>query len=80
MIVKRTDKFQKVFDNLDNSFKGKIMKQIEKIIHNPEIGKPMKYNRRETRELYAKPFRISYSYFKNELIILFIDIYHKDEQ
>jgi len=57
-----------------------VIKQIEKIIKNPEIGKPMRYNRKNTRELYLKPFRISYTFYKNELIILFLNIYHKKSQ
>ncbi len=80
MIVNRTENFQKIFDNLDNSLRQKVMKQIQKIVINPEIGKPMKYDRRGTRELYTKPFRISYYYHKEELLILFLDLYHKDEQ
>lgn len=80
MEIKRTNKFEKVFEKLDNSSKIKVIKQIEKIIENPEIGKPMRYERKDTRELYLKPFRISYTYFKEELIILFLNIYHKDKQ
>ena len=80
MEVKRTEKFEKAFDKLDNSLKIKVIKQIEKIIINPNLGKPMRYERKDTRELYSKPFKISYTYFKNELIILFLDLYHKDKQ
>lgn len=47
---------------------------------NPEIGKPMKNIRKGTRELHIKPFRLSYSYFKNEDKIILLDLYHKKEQ
>lgn len=70
-------KLKKIKDNL---VKLQIKKQIEKIIINPEIGKPMMYNRKGTREVYIKPFRLSYSYYVLDKIIYFLDIYHKDEQ
>lgn len=75
-----SEQFEKTFEKLDKSLKIKILKQLDKIADNPEIGKPMQYERRSTRELYVQPFRISYSYYKEELIILFIDIYPKDKQ
>ena len=64
----------------DNSIKEQIKKQIRKIIENPEIGKPMRYNRRDTRELYIGHFRLSYSYLRYENKLIFLDFYHKDEQ
>jgi len=73
-------KFQKTFKKLDNSLKIQIKKLVNKIIENPEIGKPMKYNRKGTREVYAGSFRLSYSYDKNADELIFLTIYHKDEQ
>lgn len=74
-------KFKKTLSKLkDNSLKIKIKKQIKKIIEQPEIGKPMKYERKGTRELYIKPFRLVYSYKEDELVILFLELYHKDNQ
>ena len=64
----------------DRNLKIKIFKQIKKILDNPEIGKPMKYSRKGTREIYIKPFRLSYYYIKDKNKIIFFDIYHKDEQ
>ena len=73
--------FHKLFQKLkDNSTKEKIKKQIAKIIENPEIGKPMMYSRKGTRELYIPPFRLSYMYLKEEDKIILLDLYHKDEQ
>ncbi|MCH8328823.1 MAG: type II toxin-antitoxin system RelE/ParE family toxin, partial [Nanoarchaeota archaeon] len=60
--------------------KEKIKKQIAKIIESPEIGKPMRYSRKGTRELHIQPFRISYAYMKDKNKIIFLDIYPKDEQ
>jgi len=62
----------------DKKTKEKIIKQIEKIIENPTIGKPMKFTRKGTRELYVQPYRISYAFLKNTII--FLDFYHKDKQ
>jgi len=64
----------------NNSLKDKIKKQVAKIIENPETGKPMRYTRKGTRELYIQPFRISYAYLKDENKIVFLDLYHKDKQ
>jgi mRNA-degrading endonuclease RelE of RelBE toxin-antitoxin system len=60
--------------------KEKIKKQIFKIIENPKIGKPMRYGRKGTRELYISPYRLVYSYFESENKIIFLGIYHKDKQ
>lgn len=68
-------KFRKV---KDKNSKAKIIKQIEKIKDNPEIGKPMRYGRKGTRELYVSPFRLSYE-FQGDVVYV-LDIYHKDEQ
>jgi len=57
--------FEKTFSKIkDNVLKEKIIKQIEKIREDPEIGKPMKYSRKGTRELYISPFRLAYLYLK----------------
>lgn len=64
----------------NNALKEKVKKQIAKIIEFPEIGKPMRYSRKGTRELYLQPFRISYAYIKDKNKIVFLDLYHKDEQ
>lgn len=75
------DKFKKILSKIkDNLFCIKIEKQIKKIINNPEIGKPMRNVRKGTREVYIKPFRLSYAYLKNENLIIFLDLYHKKRQ
>ena len=60
--------------------KTKIKKQIRKIVENPKVGKLMRYARKGTREVYVSPFRLSYAYFPEEEKIIFLDLYHKDEQ
>ena len=79
--VEFSSNFERLFKKIKNeNIKSKLKKQIKKVLDNPEIGKPMKYDRRGTRELYVKPFRLSYAYFKSKNKIIFLDLYHKDEQ
>lgn len=74
------DDFTEKVRKLDTSIKKKIKTQIKKIIKNPEVGKPMRYGRTGTRELYIDPFRLSYKYDKNEDKVILLAFYHKDEQ
>jgi len=71
--------YKKKFDKINNKeLKLKIIKQILKLKENPELGKPMRYSRKGSRELYISPFRLSYLYLEDKIKIL--DLYHKDEQ
>ena len=80
-VTERTTRFEKTLKHIkDGGIRIRIWKQIEKIIENPEIGKPMMYERKGTREIYVHPFRLSYAYIESENKIIFLDIYHKDEQ
>ena len=73
--------FRKLFSRIkDPILKEKIIKQISKLKENPELGKPMRFNRKGTRELYISPFRLSYIYSKEDNKIIIMDLYHKDEQ
>ena len=74
------DFLKKIEKIKDYGLKERVKKQVGKIISSPEIGKPMRYSRKGTRELYVQPFRISYAYFEKEEKIIFLDLYHKDEQ
>ena len=81
MVVIYDSKFERAFRKIrDYLVKVKIKKQIFKIIKNPEVGKPMRYARKGTREVHVKPFRLSYAYLKSENKIIFLDLYHKDKQ
>jgi mRNA-degrading endonuclease RelE of RelBE toxin-antitoxin system len=64
----------------DNNFKDRVKKLVKKITEDPEVGKPMQYERKGTREVYAGSFRLSYSYIKEQNELVFLNIYHKDEQ
>ncbi len=76
-----TEEFKTIFYNIkDNLLKERIIKQVEKIKQNPEVGKPMRNVRKGTRELYISPFRLSYEYLKNRNLVYILDLYHKRKQ
>lgn len=60
--------------------KTRIQKQIEKLRQNPKAGKPMRYQRKGTRELYVDPFRLSYAYLPSQDRVVLLDLYHKIKQ
>ena len=69
-----------IFKIKDKSTKERLIKQVSKLKENPETGKPMRYGWVGTREIYVCPFRISYSYNKKRNLLIFLDLYHKDDQ
>lgn len=76
-----TEKFKRLFSKIKNDLiKEKIIKQIEKIKDRPEAGKPMRFGRKGTREVYISPYRLSYAYDISKGIVYLLNIYHKDEQ
>ena len=80
VIVDYHPDFKRVFDKLDKSIKEKVEKILIKIINNPEVGKPMRNVRKGTRELYIKPFRLSYIYLTEKNVVYVLDLYHKKNQ
>jgi len=75
------EQFKRIISKIkDTSIKERVIKLIAKIEENPEIGKPMKHQRKGTRELYLPPFRLSYAYNKAENVVVILDFYHKDSQ
>jgi mRNA-degrading endonuclease RelE of RelBE toxin-antitoxin system len=65
-----TEKFEREFKKADASIKEKAKKQMDKIIENPETGKPLRYDLKGERTVYVKPFRIIYSFFNNTIYFL----------
>ena len=79
--IRFSKKFTTLFSKLkDNLLRDKIKKQVKKISNNPEVGKPMKNVRKGTREVYIKPFRLSYFYDLKENLVYILDLYHKKNQ
>lgn len=81
VVIDYSPNFSRILKKIkDSALKEKVKGQIRKILENPEVGKPMKHARKGTRELYVDPFRLSYAYLKEEGRVIFLDLYHKDEQ
>jgi len=78
--VKTSDHFEKILNKIDNTLKIQLSKIVSKIISNPKIGKPMRFGRKGTREMYVGHFRLSYLYDKGADTIYLLNLYHKDEQ
>ncbi len=68
-----TDKFEKEIKKLDSSIKIKVIKQIEKIIQDPKIGKPLRYDLKGERTIYVKPYRIIYAFHEDTLTFLRVE-------
>lgn len=78
--IKYDKNFKKILKKTDKTIKEKAKKQIIKIIDNPKVGKPMRNVRKGTREVYVKPYRLSYYFDEENDLIIFLDFYHKDKQ
>ena len=74
--VAYSTRFEKTIRKIKNAqLKERIKTQIAKIVNNPEIGKPMRFSRKQTRELYIPPFRLSYLYDKHRDMLVFLCLY-----
>ena len=62
----------------DAGTRRRVRKLIRKILVRPAVGKPMRHTRKGTREVYLPPFRLAYVWRGDTVI--FLDLYHKDEQ
>lgn len=71
-----SDRFKKDFKRLEASTKTRVIRQIKKL--KSDAGKPLRFSRKGTRELYVPPFRLSYKYHMNTVYLL--AFYHKDRQ
>ena len=68
-----TDKFEKEVKRLDSSIKIKVVKQIERIIQSPNIGKPLRYDLKGEKTIYVKPYRVIYSFDKDTITFLRVE-------
>jgi len=75
----KKDFLKKISHIRDSLLKEKIKKQIEKVIDAPTNGKPMRYIRKNTREVNIPSFRLAYAYISQEEKIIFLEFYHKDK-
>ena len=58
MKVELDPKLLRELKKLDRGLKEKFYKAIEKIVVNPEIGKPLQYEFKGCRRVRVDPFRI----------------------
>lgn len=66
-----THKFEREFKKVkDNKVKEQLKKQIEKIIENPDAGKPLRYDLKGERTMYVKPYRLIYKLEGETLFLL----------
>lgn len=74
MVIKEiiwTKKFETEFKKIkDTAIKERIKKQIEKIIKNPEVGKPLRFFLKGERSLYIRPYRLIYCVIQDKLYLL----------
>jgi mRNA-degrading endonuclease RelE of RelBE toxin-antitoxin system len=79
--VAYSSRFEKTIKKIQNaSLKERVKARIIRIVDDPETGKHMRWCRKNTREVYIPPFRLSYCYDKKNDILVFLALYHKDEQ
>ncbi len=78
--VRQSEHFVRLYSKLDASIRIKLDKLMDKAVIEPDVGKPMRFCRKGTRELYLAPFRLSYAYDEKSGILTFLDLYHKDGQ
>ena len=60
----------------DKAMQGKVKKIVQKIIDNPDVGKPLKYELDGLRSVRVPPFRILYEHTGDCLI--FHTFEHRD--
>lgn len=66
-----TEKFERELKRLkDKAVKGRVKKQIEKILENPEAGKPLRFELKGERSIYIPPYRLIYASRGDTLYLL----------
>jgi addiction module RelE/StbE family toxin len=66
-----TEKFERDVRKVrDSLVKQRISKQIEKLVENPEFGKPLRYGLKGEWTIRVKPYRIIYAIQEDKLILL----------
>lgn len=79
--VAYSSRFEKTIRKIqDSELKERVKARIIRIVNNPETGKPMRWCRKNTREVYIPPFRLSYCYDKKNDTLVFLALYYKDDQ
>ena len=70
MKVIYTDRFKRDLQKIkDNNVRERVIKLVQKLIDNPNIGKPLKYDLVGLRSVRVSPFRIVYE-MKDDTLVL----------
>jgi mRNA-degrading endonuclease RelE of RelBE toxin-antitoxin system len=57
-----TKKFERELRKLrDKTIRDRVKQQIEKILDNPETGKPLRFALKGERSVYVSPYRLIYA-------------------
>ncbi|MFH0967874.1 MAG: type II toxin-antitoxin system RelE/ParE family toxin [Methanobacteriota archaeon] len=74
-------RFKRIISKIhDQDLNNRVKQQINRIVEDPTVGKPMRFFRKNTREVYIPPFRLSYCWQEEQNTLIFLDLSHKDEQ
>jgi addiction module RelE/StbE family toxin len=66
-----TRKFERELRRLRDRFiKDRVKKQIEKILDDPETGKPLRFDLKHERSIYIPPYRLIYAVHGETLYLL----------
>ena len=66
-----TKKFERELRKLRNgTIKDRVKDQIEKILDNPETGKPLRFDLKGERSIYVPPYRLTYAVQGDTLYLL----------
>ncbi len=80
MRIVYADKFEqalRVWKKKDSRIFQGIVNQIEKIIREPEIGKPLRHTMKGRRRIHVGSFVLVYEFYSEEL--RFLDFDHHDK-
>jgi len=66
-----TEKFERELKKVkDKTVKGRVKKQIQKILEDPETGKPLRFELKGERSIRISPYRLIYAVEGNTLYLL----------
>jgi addiction module RelE/StbE family toxin len=66
-----TKRFERELRKLRNgTIKHRVKEQIEKILDNPETGKPLRFALKGERSIYVRPYRLIYAVQGQTLYLL----------
>lgn len=70
-------KARKNLDKLPENYRIRIIAALDEIVSDPFSGKKLSGNKKGQYSMRVWPYRIIYSIEKNELIIIVIDVDHR---